>query len=53
MSTLADVAALATVSKSTASRALSRPDLVAPETAARVRAAAEQLGFVPSRVASQ
>ncbi|MEE2041146.1 LacI family DNA-binding transcriptional regulator [Nocardiopsis sp. CT-R113] len=51
MPTLADVAALAAVSKATASRALSREELVAPETAARVRAAAEQLGFVPNRAA--
>ena len=52
VTTLADVAALAGVAKSTASRALGRPDLVAPETVARVRAAAVQLGFVPNRAAS-
>ncbi|MCM3502602.1 LacI family transcriptional regulator [Microbacterium sp. P26] len=52
MTTLADVAALAGVAKSTASRALGRPDLVAPETVARVRAAAVELGFVPNRAAS-
>lgn len=52
MTTLADVAALAGVSKSTASRALSRADLVAPETVARVRSAAQQLGFIPNRAAS-
>ncbi|MEV7757781.1 LacI family DNA-binding transcriptional regulator [Microbacterium sp. NPDC089180] len=52
MTTLADVAALAGVAKSTASRALGRPDLVAPDTVARVRAAALQLGFVPNRTAS-
>ncbi len=52
VTTLADVAAHAGVSKSTASRALSRPDLVAPETVARVRAAAETLGFIPNRAAS-
>lgn len=52
MTTLADVAALAGVSKSTASRALSRADLVAPETVARVRAAAAQLGFIANRAAS-
>ena len=50
---LADVAALAGVSKATASRALSRPELVLPETAARVLAAAEQLGFVANRAARQ
>ena len=53
MSTLADVAALASVSKATASRALSRPELVAPETAARIQAAALQLGFVPNRAARE
>ena len=53
VTTLADVAAMAGVSKSTASRALSRSDLVAPETVARVRSAAEQLGFIPNRAASQ
>lgn len=52
MTTLADVAALAGVAKSTASRALGRPDLVAPDTVARVRAAALELGFVPNRAAS-
>lgn len=52
MTTLADVAALAGVAKSTASRALGRPDLVAPETVERVRAAALELGFVPNRAAS-
>lgn len=52
MTTLADVAALAGVSKSTASRALSRADLVAPDTVARVRAAAAQLGFIANRAAS-
>lgn len=53
MTTLADVAALAGVSKSTASRALGRSDLVAPETVERVRDAASRLGFVPNRAASQ
>jgi len=53
VSTLADVASLASVSKATASRALSRPELVAPETAARVHAAALQLGFVPNRAARE
>ncbi|WP_049568644.1 LacI family DNA-binding transcriptional regulator [Streptomyces sp. SBT349] len=52
MPTLDDVARLAGVSKSTASRALGRPALVAPETALRVRRIAEQLGFVPNRAAS-
>jgi LacI family transcriptional regulator len=52
-STLADVALLAGVSKATASRVLSRPELVAPETAARVLSAAQKLGFVPNRAARQ
>ncbi|MGW3407805.1 LacI family DNA-binding transcriptional regulator [Streptomyces sp. NPDC000888] len=49
--TLDDVARRAGVSKSTASRALSRPELVAPATIARVNDAALALGFEPSRVA--
>lgn len=51
MNTLVDVAALAGVSKSTASRALARPELVAPATVQRVVAAAQRLGFVPNRAA--
>jgi LacI family gluconate utilization system Gnt-I transcriptional repressor len=49
--TLADVARLAGVSPMTASRALNRPELVAPDTAASVRAAAGQLAYVPNRIA--
>jgi LacI family transcriptional regulator, gluconate utilization system Gnt-I transcriptional repressor len=49
--TLADVARLAGVSAMTASRALNQPELVAAETAARIRAAAERLAYVPNRVA--
>jgi LacI family gluconate utilization system Gnt-I transcriptional repressor len=49
--TLADVAKLAGVSPMTASRAINQPDLVAPDTAARVRAAAEGLAYVTNRVA--
>jgi len=49
--TLADVARLAGVSPMTASRAINRPDLVAPDTAARVRAAVEGLAYVTNRVA--
>lgn len=52
MATLEDVAQLAGVSKSTASRALGRPELVAPETAERVRTAAEALSFFPNRAAT-
>jgi len=53
LSTLADVATLAGVSKATASRVLSRPELVSPDTAGRVLAAAAKLGFVPNRAARQ
>jgi LacI family transcriptional regulator, gluconate utilization system Gnt-I transcriptional repressor len=49
--TLADVARIAGVSKMTASRALSGQHVVAPETAAQVRAAADLLAYVPNRVA--
>lgn len=49
--TLSDVAKIAGVSKMTASRALSQQHLVAPETAARVRAAADSLAYVPNRIA--
>ena len=48
MSTLADVAKLAGVSKSTASRALSGKGSVSPSTRMRVSSVAEQLEFVPS-----
>lgn len=51
MATLADVAHRAQVSKATASRALSRPELVAPSTVVRVLAAARELDFVPNRAA--
>lgn len=51
VATLADVARLAGVSPMTASRAINRPELVAPETAASVRAAGEQLAYIPNRVA--
>jgi LacI family transcriptional regulator, gluconate utilization system Gnt-I transcriptional repressor len=49
--TLRDVGRVAGVSAMTASRALHRPDLVAPETAARVRDAAAELAYVPNRLA--
>ncbi|UFU03165.1 LacI family transcriptional regulator [Ruania suaedae] len=53
MPTLLDVAARAGVSKSTASRALSHPQLVAAGTVERVLAAAVELGFVPNRAARE
>lgn len=49
--TLREVAALAGVSTMTASRALGKAKLVAADTAARVRAAAERLAYVPNRIA--
>jgi LacI family transcriptional regulator, gluconate utilization system Gnt-I transcriptional repressor len=48
---LADVARRAGVSVMTASRALHKPGLVAPETRARIEAAANALGYVPNLVA--
>ncbi|MCL6553900.1 MAG: LacI family transcriptional regulator [Firmicutes bacterium] len=48
---LAEVARAAGVSPSTASRALTRPELVRRAVVARVRQAAEQLGYVPNHVA--
>lgn len=51
MTTIADVAARAGVSKATVSRVFSRPDVVRPETRDRVLAVARDLAFVPSRVA--
>jgi LacI family gluconate utilization system Gnt-I transcriptional repressor len=49
--TLRDVGRVAGVSAMTASRALHRPGLVAPGTAARVREAARKLAYVPNRLA--
>ncbi|GAP35782.1 LacI family DNA-binding transcriptional regulator [Piscinibacter sakaiensis] len=48
---LADVASLAGVSPGTVSRALSRPDMVQPDTRQRVREAAERLGYVANGAA--
>lgn len=48
---LADVAALARVSPGTVSRALSRPQMVKPDTRDRVLAAAERLGYVANGAA--
>ncbi|GAB3187343.1 LacI family DNA-binding transcriptional regulator [Nesterenkonia suensis] len=53
MATLADVAALARVSKATASRAFGKPDSVSPATAQRVFDAAAKLHFVPNIAARQ
>ena len=52
MSAIADVARLAGVSKSTASRALSGNGYVSQETRARVEHAAAGIGYVPSSIAS-
>ena len=51
MRTLADVAKLAGVSKSTASRALSGRGSVSRDTRVKVLEASDQLGFVPSSAA--
>jgi DNA-binding LacI/PurR family transcriptional regulator len=48
---IADVARQAQVSMVTASRAFSNPDLLAPRTRTRVLQAAEQLGYIPNRLA--
>lgn len=49
--TLSQVAQRAQVSTITASRALSKPHMVAAETVQRVKAAAQQLGYVPNLLA--
>lgn len=49
--TLAQVAARAGVSAITASRALTAPEKLAPETRARVHAAMRELGYLPNLVA--
>jgi LacI family transcriptional regulator len=49
---LADVAAAAKVSASTASRALREHPAVSPRTRRRVKAAAERLGYEPNRMAA-
>ncbi len=48
---LSDVAAAAGVAPMTVSRVLNNPERVAPETAERVRAAIESLGYVPNLLA--
>lgn len=49
--TMADIAALAGVTKMTVSRALREPDKVRPETRERVHAAARSVGYIPNRTA--
>lgn len=51
MTTIADVALLAGVSKATASRAFSRPEMVSHATAQRVHEAADKLGFIVNNTA--
>src|SRR3954470_2176821 len=50
---MVDVAERASVSLSTVSNVLNRPEVVARETRARVREAIELLGFVPNNSARQ
>ena len=52
MSVIADVARLAGVSKSTASRALSGNGYVSEQTRARVKNAAAEMAYIPSSIAS-
>ncbi len=51
MPSIKDIARKAGVSHSTVSRALHHSPLIAPETAARIRAIAQSSGYVPSAVA--
>lgn len=51
--TLHDVAAVAGVTRITVSRFLREPSVVAPDTAERVRAAIEAVGYVPNLQAGQ
>jgi LacI family transcriptional regulator len=44
-----DVASLAGVAVGTVSNVLNHPELVRPQTRARVEAAMEQFGFIPTR----
>ena len=48
---ITDVASLAGVAPMTVSRVINTPDRVSPATAAKVRAAIEQLGYVPNLIA--
>lgn len=49
--TSVDVARQAGVSQATVARSFSSPELVSPATQARVRAAAQELGYVPNAIA--
>jgi LacI family transcriptional regulator len=49
--TIGDIAEVAGVSRSTVSRAFSRPELLNPETVSRVRNAASRLGYVANYAA--
>jgi LacI family gluconate utilization system Gnt-I transcriptional repressor len=49
--TMADIAALAGVTKMTVSRALRQPEKVRPETRERVHRAALSVGYIPNRTA--
>ncbi len=49
--TLADVAERAGVSRQTVSNAINNPDLLRPDTLARVQVAIEELGYSPNRAA--
>ena len=49
--TIADVAARAGVSKATVSRAFSRPNLLSAAVADHVRRVADEIGYVPNRIA--
>jgi DNA-binding LacI/PurR family transcriptional regulator len=51
--TLATVAQRAGVSRQTVSNALNNPDLLRPDTLARVQAVIEELGYTPNRAARQ
>lgn len=51
MTTILDIAKLAGVSDSTAKRAFRAPQLLAPATLERVKAAAEELRYVPNQAA--
>lgn len=48
---MADVARAANVNRITVSRALSNPDLVAPETLKRIREAIATTGYIPDQIA--